>query len=161
MADGFSMTSAYTYARGIDWWAGGIAIPEFWDLNKGTQGGNTPHKFDLSAIYELPFGVGKPFLNNEGVLAKILGGWQLNSYFTATRAAAVTAGGSLNARQPAGCRSGEVGCGDPWRRRPRQPVLRSTVPAGHQRASAPGSMLRGPGIGISTRACSGRSTVST
>jgi hypothetical protein len=83
MANGFSMTSAYTFARGIDWWASNILIPEFWHLNKGTQGGNTPHKFDMSVMYELPFGPGRRFANNEGVLAKVLGGWQLNSYFTA------------------------------------------------------------------------------
>lgn len=83
MADGFSMTSAYTYARGIDWWAGGILIPEYWHLNKGTQGGNTPHKFDMSVIYELPFGRGRKFANNDSLLAKAIGGWQVNSYFTA------------------------------------------------------------------------------
>ena len=61
------MTSAYTFAKATDWWAGGILIPEYWDLNKGTQGGNTPHKVDMSAIYELPFGPGKKFANNGGV----------------------------------------------------------------------------------------------
>lgn len=83
MSDGFSLNSAYTFARGIDWWAGNIAIPEYWHLNKGTQGGSTPHKLDFAATYELPFGVGKPFLNNESVLARIVGGWQLNTFFTA------------------------------------------------------------------------------
>ena len=38
-------------------------------MNKGTQGGNTPHKLDVSAIYELPFGNGKAYLNQGGVLA--------------------------------------------------------------------------------------------
>jgi hypothetical protein len=83
MSDGLAVTSAYTYARGIDWWAGGILIPEYWHLNKGTQGGNTPHKVDISAIYELPFGAGRKFANDGGVLSKVVGGWQLNSYFTA------------------------------------------------------------------------------
>ncbi len=83
MTDGLAVTSSYTYAKGTDWWAGGILIPEYWHLNKGTQGGNTPHKFDMSVIYELPFGPGRKFANNGGGLAKIAGGWQLNSYFTA------------------------------------------------------------------------------
>ena len=83
LTNGLAITSAYTYARGIDWWAGAIAIPEYWSLNKGTQGGNTPHKFDMSAIYQLPFGPGKKFANNNGALAQIVGGWQLNGYFTA------------------------------------------------------------------------------
>jgi hypothetical protein len=83
MTNGFALTSAYTYARGVDWWAGGIAIPQYWSLNKGTQSGNTPHKFDMSAIYQLPFGPGKKFANGDGMLAKLVGGWQLNTYFTA------------------------------------------------------------------------------
>ena len=83
LTNGFAVNTAYTYARGIDWWASAIAIPEFWSLNKGTQGGNTPHKFDMSAIYQLPFGPGKKFANGGGVLSTIAGGWQVNTYFTA------------------------------------------------------------------------------
>ena len=48
MSDGFSLTGSYTYAKATDWWAGTIAIPEYFDLNKGTQGGNTPHKVDAA-----------------------------------------------------------------------------------------------------------------
>jgi hypothetical protein len=83
MANGFAMTSAYTFAKATDWWAGGILIPEYWHLNKGTQGGNTPHKVDISTTYELPFGPGKHFLANGGALSQVLSGWQVNSYFTA------------------------------------------------------------------------------
>ena len=83
LTNGFAVTTAYTYARGIDWWAGTIAIPQYWSLNKGTQAGNTPHKFDMSTIYELPFGPGRKFVNHEGALSKLVGGWQLNTYFTA------------------------------------------------------------------------------
>jgi Carboxypeptidase regulatory-like domain/TonB dependent receptor/TonB-dependent Receptor Plug Domain len=99
MTNGLAVTSAYTFARGIDWWAGTIAIPEYWSLNRGTQGGNTPHKFDTSVIYQLPFGPGKKFLNGNGALGKVLGGWQLNSYFTAFSGTpfSVSATSSLNA----------------------------------------------------------------
>jgi hypothetical protein len=83
LTNGFAINAAYTYARGIDWWAGSIAIPQYYYLNKGTQSGNTPNKFDMSTIYELPFGSGRKFLNNGGVMSKIAGGWQLNTYFTA------------------------------------------------------------------------------
>jgi hypothetical protein len=83
MANGFAMTSAYTFAKATDWWASGILIPEFWHLNKGTQGNNTPHKVDISATYELPFGPGRRFVSSGGVLSHVLSGWQINSYFTA------------------------------------------------------------------------------
>ena len=81
--NGFAMTSAYTFAKATDWWAGGILIPEYFHLNKGTQGGNTPHKVDISAMYELPFGPGRKFVNNGSALGHVLSGWQINSYLTA------------------------------------------------------------------------------
>jgi hypothetical protein len=91
MINGLQFTSAYTYAKSTDWWAGinPIPIPEYWDLNKGPQGGDTrvgasvPHKVDLSAVYQLPFGGSKKFLSSGGVLANIVGGWQVSSALTA------------------------------------------------------------------------------
>jgi hypothetical protein len=93
MSNGFQFTSAYTHARAINWWAGNIAIPEYYDLNKATQGGGTfqtaragtsvPNKFDASVIYQLPFGAGRRFLSSGGVLANVIGGWQLSGTFSA------------------------------------------------------------------------------
>jgi hypothetical protein len=37
------------------------------------------HNFTANAIYELPFGPGKTYLNDSGVLGKIVGGWSLSS----------------------------------------------------------------------------------
>src|SRR5262245_9396210 len=39
------------------------------------------HRFVTSVLYELPFGGGKPYLN-DGVGAAILGGWQISEIFT-------------------------------------------------------------------------------
>jgi hypothetical protein len=110
MIRGLQFTSAYTYARAINWWAGNIAIPEFYHLNKAVQGGgdfraaragtSTPHKVDASVIYQLPFGRERQFLNSGGVLAAIAGGWQVSSTFTAYSGAPFTvtsATTSLNA----------------------------------------------------------------
>lgn len=92
MSNGFQLTFAYTYAKATDWWAGTtgtpsftVAIPQYWYLNKGPQGGTyaaVPQKSDISAVYELPFGRGKKFLN-DGILASVLGNWQVNAFFTA------------------------------------------------------------------------------
>src|SRR6266404_3198475 len=38
---------------------------------------DVPHAFVLSYLYELPVGKGKKFLNNGGVVDKVLGGWQV------------------------------------------------------------------------------------
>jgi hypothetical protein len=100
MIRGLQFTSAYTYARAIDWWAGNIAIPEYYYLNKAVQGGgtfqaaragtSTPHKVDASVIYQLPFGESRRFLNSGGAMAAIAGGWQVSSTFTAYSGAPFT-----------------------------------------------------------------------
>jgi hypothetical protein len=40
-----------------------------------------PHRLVVSAVYELPMGPGKPWLQ-QGVAAALLGGWQLNGIYT-------------------------------------------------------------------------------
>ena len=40
-----------------------------------------PHRVTLNGVYELPFGRGRPFLNNGGFWSKILGGWQTGQTF--------------------------------------------------------------------------------
>ena len=103
MTGGLALTAQYTFAKGTDWWAGGILIPEYWHLNKGTQGVNTPHKADISATYELPFGEGRRYANSGGVTSAILGGWQVNGYYTAFSGTPFTITGSnasLNANSP-------------------------------------------------------------
>src|SRR5207247_1327130 len=97
MSNGFQFTAAYTYANAIDWWADNIPIPEYWDLNKGEQSGiyaAVPHKFDTSVVYELPFGAGREFLSNGALVGKIVGGWQLNAFFTAYSGKPFTVGAS-------------------------------------------------------------------
>jgi hypothetical protein len=37
------------------------------------------HTFNFNGIYQLPFGKGKMFLNNGGVVDKIVGGWEFSS----------------------------------------------------------------------------------
>lgn len=41
------------------------------------------HTLTTNGIYELPFGYGKRFLNNNGVASKVLGGWELAGIATA------------------------------------------------------------------------------
>jgi hypothetical protein len=82
MSDGFQFTAAYTLSKTTNWWAATttIPIPQYASLNKGETG--NPHKFNASLIYELPFGAGRKLLNNDSVLAHVLGGWQLNTFFS-------------------------------------------------------------------------------
>ena len=43
---------------------------------------NVPMTFTASALYELPFGPGKPFANHAGAVGKIAGGWAVNAIAT-------------------------------------------------------------------------------
>jgi hypothetical protein len=55
--------------------------------------------FNLNAIYELPFGKGKTFLNHGGIANAILGGWQVNTIVRWGTGAPITftdARGTLN-----------------------------------------------------------------
>jgi hypothetical protein len=105
MTNGFQFTFAYTYAKSTDWWAGSmpVPIPRYWNLNKGPVGGTyavRPHKMDISGVYELPFGSGRKFVNNDSMIARVVGGWQVNAFFTASSGAPFTvtsSAASLNA----------------------------------------------------------------
>jgi hypothetical protein len=43
---------------------------------------NVPNRFVTSALYELPFGQGRPFVNRGGFVNQLVGGWQLGSIVT-------------------------------------------------------------------------------
>jgi hypothetical protein len=68
------------------------------------------HAIHASAVYELPFGTGKPYLNDPGALRAIFGSWQVSSIVTAhtgfpvnvtvDRSAADTPDGNTNNQRP-------------------------------------------------------------
>ena len=58
----------------------------------GPAGYNIPHRFVTSILYAVPFGKGRQFLNQGGVLNQIVGGWQLSTITT------VQSGTSINHR---------------------------------------------------------------
>jgi hypothetical protein len=47
-----------------------------WSLTRGAR----PQIFTLTYVYELPFGAGKPILNNSKVIGSILGNWSVSGY---------------------------------------------------------------------------------
>ena len=86
--NGFMVKGAYTWSKAIDWtdddgWAGlNWNDPNILRKNRAQAGYNTPQIFQMSYIYELPLGRGKPWANS-GASAKILGGWQTSGIFSA------------------------------------------------------------------------------
>jgi hypothetical protein len=46
-------------------------------IDKGLSGNDIPQRLSVSTVYELPFGVGRHFLNRRGFLNQVVGGWEL------------------------------------------------------------------------------------
>jgi hypothetical protein len=94
-AHGLSFAANYSWAKVLDMmtgagWGGAGASERYgqnyqnaYDMNSnyGPATNDIRHTFNGSVVYELPFGNGKQFLNQGGVLNGIVGGWQLSSIF--------------------------------------------------------------------------------
>jgi hypothetical protein len=85
LSSGLSFQSRYTWSHSInDGSVGGGESngPENLNCPRCDKG---PSVFDIrqnltaNAVYELPFGPGKTYLNHAGFLGKVVGGWQLSS----------------------------------------------------------------------------------
>jgi hypothetical protein len=84
--DGFSFSVNYTLSRAIGI-AGApnsdnqprIRIPDLYHLNTTVADFNRTHVFNARSLVELPFGPGRRWLTTGGVVAAIVGGWQLNN----------------------------------------------------------------------------------
>ncbi len=88
-SNGFQMNLAYTWAHARGYTdedsgdgPGFFRIPRFYHRTYGDLNQDIRQNFQATAIYELPFGAGKSMLA-DGVLGKVLGGWQLNGLFSA------------------------------------------------------------------------------
>lgn len=51
---------------------------EYFHLNEAPLNHDRRHNFQTSFMLELPFGPGKRFLNNGGLMAAVAGGWQID-----------------------------------------------------------------------------------
>ena len=85
LTNGLSFQSRYTLSHSInDGSVGGGESNGPENVNclacdKGPSVFDIRHNFTVNAVYELPFGPGKAFLNDSGALGKVLGGWSLSS----------------------------------------------------------------------------------
>lgn len=135
-----------------------IDIPQYFDLNRSVSNFDRTHNVQISNIIELPFGKGRKWLSNGGVLSGIVGGWQLNNIFSflSGQPFSVTAdGASLNAPESDQradlvksevTKLGGVGPGNPYFDPSAfaDPLRRLTGQFGF--GTAGWNLLRGPGI---------------
>lgn len=84
LSNGLQFFSSYTWSK----WMGlccddkgdgqpEIPIPAYYYRNYALMPGDRPHNFELSAIYELPFGKNQRYLTS-GAGAAVAGGWRVN-----------------------------------------------------------------------------------
>ena len=82
-SQGLTFTVAYAYSKSLDVGNDQPGFTDNLDLKRqyGPSGFDRTHMITASHLYELPFGKGKPFLNQSRAAGLILGGWQLNGIF--------------------------------------------------------------------------------
>jgi hypothetical protein len=85
LASGFSYLVSYTWSKSIDWGSSGqfnenlsIQDPYVPSGSKSVSGFDIPHMFSVAALYDLPFGRGRRWLNS-GPASKVFGNWQVNA----------------------------------------------------------------------------------
>jgi hypothetical protein len=124
-ANGFYFTGSYSWGHSIDnlpeqFGSGGGGLMDLrnFDLNRGNSNFDLRHRWVSAAVWELPFGRSRRWINRGGIVDAIIGGWELSSllslqsgsYFTVT---------VPNARE----RLGATGIGDWWPDRIRDPRI--------------------------------------
>jgi hypothetical protein len=94
MGHGLSLLASFTYSKCLDEQGTPITQseegngmmyamdPYHWYLDKGRCGMDNRLRNVYSFMYQLPFGRGKPLLNQGGVLDKIVGGWMVTGIAT-------------------------------------------------------------------------------
>ncbi len=97
-ATGVSITTAYTWAKGMGYQAGDDGgLGQNWYINQrrnyARNDFDRTQTFVQSYVYDLPIGKGKKFLSS-GPLAQIIGGWKLNGILTLMTGTPLTIGAS-------------------------------------------------------------------
>jgi hypothetical protein len=86
LSGGLSIFASYAFSKNLDdtdnvhpGGINGISPFQQHQRAKGLSTTDSPQVFSATLTYELPVGKGKQFLNNGGILDKIMGGWQIAS----------------------------------------------------------------------------------
>jgi len=89
VTNGLTLKGAYTWSHALGMYGTGdtgasivFMVPELRRRNYGNSLFDVRHNFQLSYIYDLPFGKGKRYLTN-GLVSHVAGNWQINGIFAA------------------------------------------------------------------------------
>ena len=93
-AQGWTVNAAYQWSKNME--ATSRLNGQYSALEYVISDQDRPHRFVVSAIWELPFGRGRKFLNSMPAAGeKILGGWQIQGVYTAQGGAPLSWGNML------------------------------------------------------------------
>ena len=86
-AQGLQLGAAYTWSKAIGTVSsieGGPAVPaqDYFYKNRSVLSYDRTQVLHVSGVWQLPFGKGKPWLNNGGFASILAGGWQVNGILT-------------------------------------------------------------------------------
>ena len=77
---GLAFLASYTWSKAIDIVSGNLGNPSAPNAQRGLADYDIPHRFVLSATYDLPFGSGRRWLSSsKGLVDAVLGGWQFTA----------------------------------------------------------------------------------
>jgi Carboxypeptidase regulatory-like domain/TonB dependent receptor len=137
-----SLGLVYTFSKAIDFedngagsGSGGTVFnyPAYWEFNRGLAGYDMKHNVEVYTVYNLPFGYGQAYANH-GLLADIIGGFQLNGQFSHTSGVPFSVNANTNT-------IGNLAPG--WGATYAQLVKPYHQLSGHNRGAAGGSALSG------------------
>ncbi len=123
LSHGLSFLTTYTYAHSLDDAPtplgsnndGGYRAPNI--IGLGADYGSSPfdvrHRVTVNGNYELPFGFGRAFLNNKGILNYVIGGWSSSLVWRAQTGEPITIG-TNSLTSPSGAGVNAIRIGDPF-----------------------------------------------
>ncbi|MCX6628845.1 MAG: TonB-dependent receptor, partial [Candidatus Solibacter sp.] len=103
LSHGLSLQGAYTWAKSITDGniaaGGGPSGQDFYNrkIEKTISSNDVPHVFVVAYTYELPFGKGQKLMNNNSIMAHVVGGWQFTRRASPSRSPPTTRCPSLTA----------------------------------------------------------------
>ena len=83
-ADGFSLSVNYTLGRAMSdnensSFTPAVQARAYMDRNFAPTSTDRRHNLGITNVWQLPLGKGRRWLNDQGVLSHVLGGWQINN----------------------------------------------------------------------------------
>lgn len=101
---GLQFEAHYTWSKAIGFIDNSDSSPavralSFFNLNRARRGYDRTHNLQITNIWELPFGKGRHWANQGGIISAVVGGWQVNnllSFMSGTPFTVTSSGASLD-----------------------------------------------------------------